>query len=106
MENTSPQKSEKVIKKSPREELQDQIVEFLQSDPRFNAPYGILTGMRPYGRGKIREVTFGIAAYLDATIEIIQTDDIHVKGRGRLAYKYCGRFKSFEELKQKFSLTS
>lgn len=96
----------KATKKSDREILQDRIVRLLESDGRFNAPYGIIAGMRPYGKGKIREITFGISRYLDATIEIIQTDDIHVRGRGALAHKYAGRFKSLDEFKQKFGLTS
>lgn len=89
---------------SEREQLQNQIVEFLESKGKFNAPYGIIEGMQPYGKGKIRTVTFGIARYLDATIDIIKPNDLHVHGRGPLAYKYCGRYESFEKLKQAFDV--
>jgi len=57
---------------SPREEVQDRLTEFLgQHQDVFNAPYGILTGMVPTRRGgKARQITFGCAATLDATITI------------------------------------
>ena len=45
---------------SPREALQERIVEWLQARARtFTAPYGILPGLHTRGRAKVRTITFG-----------------------------------------------
>lgn len=54
---------------SPREQLQQDFVAWLQEQPRvWTAPYGILDGKS--GDGKYRTVTFGIARALDAEVRI------------------------------------
>lgn len=88
---------------SEREIIQNDIVEFLEESGKFNAPYGILPGMRPFAKGKIRTIAFGVARYLDAEIQIISPKCITVSGQGGLAYKYCGKFNSAQELKDHFS---
>ena len=74
---------------SPREEIQNRIVEFLgQHQDVFNAPYGILTGLVPTARGgKARQITFGRAATLDATITIYSPSQIRMHCRGPHAKK-------------------
>lgn len=70
-----------------REEVQNQIGEWLiLHKDRFNAPYGILPAIKSTLRGKIRTITFGIARYLDAIIEIWSPNLIRLRGEGPLAY--------------------
>ena len=88
---------------SPREQAQHEIVEFLENNGRFNAPYGILEGMEKFAKGKVRTITFGIARYLDAEVKIYSPKSISVNGRGPAAHRYCGHFKSTNELIQHFS---
>lgn len=90
---------------SPREICQTKIVEFLEKNSsRFDAPYGVLSGIDPIknGRGKIRTITFGVARYLDASIDIWSEKRIVVKGQGGLAYKVEGNFKSADSLIEHF----
>ena len=65
----------------------------------FDAPYGVLPGMRalPQG-GKVRLVSFGIAGRLDAVIHIFSVDRIDVTATGGLAWSFVGRFRSVDEL--------
>lgn len=84
---------------SPREQVQNKIVEYLEQDAaRWNAPYGILTGLHPVknGKGKVRTITFGVSRYLDASIYIWSPDKITIQGQGGLAYKVEGTFNSSE----------
>jgi hypothetical protein len=56
---------------SLREAMQDRIVTWLsERSTTFNAPYAILPGRLPMGRGWVRTVTFGMARTLDATLTI------------------------------------
>jgi hypothetical protein len=56
---------------SPREQIQNELVSYLNDRGNINAPYGILTGMRTNKvGGKFREITFGKSRTLDATIQI------------------------------------
>lgn len=84
---------------SAREKVQQKLVEFLSSNlNKFNAPYGVIEGLQPFGKGKVRTITFGVARYLDATIMIYQENNISINGSGALASKYAGHFKSAEEV--------
>lgn len=87
---------------SPRELIQDELAEWLSEHPKFNAPYGIIKGMKPYARGQARTITFGISRFLDGEITIVSDKLLSVSGRGPLAYKYAGNYKSVKELKEKF----
>ena len=55
---------------SPREELQQRLVSWLES--WATAPYGVIAGLRDRqdGPGKARVITFGLAGTLDATLFI------------------------------------
>lgn len=60
---------------SPREQIQNELVSYLEGRGDMSAPYGILTGMRTNKvGGKFREITFGRARTLDATIQIHGTN--------------------------------
>lgn len=83
---------------SEREKTSEQIEDYLEGDSYFNAPYGILPGIEPLGRGKIRTIAFGVNRYLDATIRIYTPKKIVVRGQGGLAYKFDGTYYSAEEL--------
>ena len=86
-------------KKSDREIVQKKLVEWLLEHlSKFNAPYGILDGIEPFAKGKVRTVTFGIARYLDAVIRIYRPNNISIDGKGALAMKYAGNYKSLEEV--------
>lgn len=62
---------ETAIKISPREILMNEIVSYLQGRDCVTAPYGILVGKHTTKGGRtIRQVTFGKARTLDATIDI------------------------------------
>lgn len=87
---------------SEREQLQNEIAEWLMSQSKFNAPYGVLTGMQKLGRGFARTITFGIARTLDATIHIYSPADIRVTARGPACTKYAGNFKSLAELQKQY----
>ena len=90
---------------SAREEAQKKLVEFLlEHREKFNAPYGILDGLKPMGRGKVRTITFGIARYLDAEILIYKENNISINGSGALVSKYCGHFTSVEQVIERLSL--
>lgn len=89
---------------SPREKVQNELVDWLTStkNSKWNAPYGILTGLEslPNG-GKVRTVTFGMSATLDATIYIWSPKKFTVKANGPYAYNLDGReFKSLDEVIQ------
>ncbi len=88
---------------SEREQIQNDLVSFLEESGRFNAPYGILPGMRPYAKGQIRTIAFGVSRYFDGEIQIISPKCITVSGQGGLTYKYCGKFDSVQQLKDKFN---
>ena len=85
---------------SEREQIQNNIVAFLEQHINaFDAPYGVLTGLNPMKRGgKVRTITFGVARYLDATINILSPNNIIVNGQGGLAYKIKGNYKSESEV--------
>ncbi len=68
----------------------------------FNAPYGICSGIVPFGKGKIREIGFGVARYLDASIRIYSPNKITVRGQGGLSYKFEGDFNGVQSLKEHF----
>jgi hypothetical protein len=93
---------------SKREQIQDEIEAFLTNAKSkegytfFNAPYGIITGMDTFGKGKVRVITFGVSRYLDASVNIYTPTRIVVNGQGGLAYKVEGEFKSVAELKDFF----
>ena len=87
---------------SERELVQEKIVDFLESNSYFNAPYGILTSLQKTKTGKIRVVTFGVSRYLDAAIYILSPKKISVKCQGGLSYKFEGNYHSAEDLINKF----
>jgi hypothetical protein len=87
---------------SEREAISNTIEEFLNGSNYFDAPYGILSGLEAVGKGKVRTITFGVSRYLDAVIYIWSPKRISVKGRGGLAYKFDGEYKSADELINKF----
>jgi len=84
---------------SPREQVQQLILAELESCPEYwTAPYGILEGMYTMKNGgKIRTITFGVARYLDAEIQIWSPKKIVITGQGGLAYKVEGTYTSVEE---------
>ena len=89
---------------SPREQVQKQLVDFLtENRNKFNAPCGVIPGLKPMARGKCRTITFGVARYFDGEIIIIGVDNISINGRGALASKYCGHFTSVEEVIKRLS---
>ncbi len=53
---------------SDREVVQVAIADQLMGEPKFNAPYGVLTGISKDNR--YRTVTFGISRTLDAEIRV------------------------------------
>lgn len=85
---------------SEREQIEERLVSYLEGQTyRFTAPYGVLTGMLPVGKGGyLRQITFGVARYLDATITIYTPKKIAIRGQGALARKYNGEYKSVEEV--------
>lgn len=89
---------------SPREQVQKQLVAFLtENRNKFNAPYGVIEGLKPMGKGKCRTITFGIARYFDGEIVIVGVDNISINGQGALVSRYCGHFTSVEEVIKKLS---
>jgi len=88
---------------SEREQIQNDLVDFLDKTGKFDAPYGIIPGMRKFAKGKMRTIAFGVARYLDAEIQIISPNCITVSGQGGLAYKYAGKYDSIQQLKDKFN---
>lgn len=83
---------------SPREEAQQKLVEYLDSDPdRWDAPYGVIGGLADLPRGgKVRNVTFGVARYLDAHATIWSPTRIVIEGQGSLASNVEGEFASVD----------
>ncbi len=88
---------------SEREQIQETLTEYLESKNYFDAPYGVIAGIQKMGNGKIREITFGVSRYLDASIQIWTPKKIVVKGQGGLAYKFEGEFNSCAELIEHFN---
>jgi hypothetical protein len=84
---------------SPREQVQARLVEYLSDEPFWSAPYGVIAGVAtlPQG-GKVRNVTFGVARWLDAHATIWSVDRIDVEGHGALAYRVEGRYESVDAL--------
>jgi hypothetical protein len=88
---------------SPREQLQDEIVEYLNGREVFTAPYGILTGKHTNAKGRsIRQVTFGKARTLDATVDIYGESYLLLRWQGALRNMGSGNpsvvFHSKQEL--------
>lgn len=88
---------------SPREELQNNIHDWIEmrSNSKFTAPYGVISSLEHIknGKGKVRTVSFGVAAYLDATIYIYSIQNMFIKAAGPLAYKINqNKYKSYDEL--------
>ena len=61
---------------SPREAMTERIYDYLVNAGKFNAPYGVLRGIKTpnSGRGKARTITFGFARTMDATLTIWGVD--------------------------------
>lgn len=92
-------KTTKSTHMSPRETIQNELVEFLEKNStRFNAPYGVLASLDSASRGKVRRITFGISRYMDATISIWSEKRIDIEARGPLADKYQGTYSSLAEV--------
>lgn len=90
---------------SPREQVQDKIVNFLEKNhDKFNAPYGILPALQNIGNSKkVRTITFGVAAYLDATIFIWTPKRITIMCRGPLEHKIVGQYVDADHLIEHFT---
>lgn len=67
---------------SAREELAGRIETFLRDLGTFNAPYGVLSGK--HTSGTYREITFGRARWLDATVRVYGPQFLMVKWRGSI----------------------
>lgn len=80
-----------------REKVQNQIVEFLSGDSRFN-DRGVETGFTPFGKGKARTIYWGINRTLDSVITIYQTNKIVVTGEGPHDWLFTGEYDSAEDL--------
>jgi len=90
---------------SERAEVQHAIYEhLLEHADYWTAPYGVIEDMITLakGNGKVRIITFGVSAYLDASIWIWRENDITVKGVGPLAYAVEGTYDSKEDLFERF----
>ena len=86
---------------SAREQLQADLVELLTELELDTAPYGIIEGMETLPRGgKVRTVTFGVSAYLDATAHIWTPTRIAFKGQGPLAQRLPAEVNSLEEFRK------
>lgn len=89
---------------SKRQEIQEDIADHIRSVGHFNAPYGVIEGMQPMGRGKKRTISFGVSRTLDATIDIVSPKNIQLSGRGPLAgawgIEWANKFESADELKR------
>jgi hypothetical protein len=85
---------------SPREQAQNEIAEWLENHTgRFTAPYGVIAGTRDLPKGgKVREVVFGVARYLDASVTIWSPTKIQVRGQGALESKVHGDFNSVKSV--------
>lgn len=87
---------------SEREDIQNRLINYLTDKGCFNAPYGIIDGMLKIGKGKIRNVTFGISRYLDAEIQIWNPKKIVLRGQGGIAsnweIEWGMTFESADEL--------
>jgi len=84
---------------SPREQIQIDLVNYLNENTRFNAPYGVIAGMDTLPKGgKVRTVTFGQARWLDATALIFSPNNICIKAAGPASVKLQDRYKSLTDL--------
>lgn len=89
------------MNKSPREQVQDRLVEFLEEHSNvFTAPYGVLPGLQKVknGPGKVRTVTFGLARFLDATAYIWSPVKISVDAAGPAMHRIAGNYATVDEL--------
>lgn len=85
---------------SEREEAQAEIVEHLTENRRYwSAPYGVVAGLQDLPRGgKVRNITFGVARFLDAHATLWSVSRIVVEAEGPLAPKVEGEFRSAADL--------
>ena len=67
---------------SLREELSNRIEAYLREQPTFNAPYGVLS--HKHASGAYREITFGRARWLDASIRVYGLQYIMIKWDGTI----------------------
>lgn len=65
----------------------------------WNAPYGILSNLQEVPKGGyLRQITFGRARYLDATITIFSPNKITIEAAGPLAYKVDGAYTNVDDV--------
>jgi hypothetical protein len=85
---------------SEREAVQAAIVAHLTERRRYwSAPYGVIAGLQDLPRGgKVRNVTFGVARFLDAHVTVWTPTRIVVEAEGPLASRVEGEFASVEDL--------
>lgn len=88
---------------TPREKIQNELVQYLENNNYFSAPYGIIPGLEKSGKGKVRTIAFGVSRYFDGIIYIWSENNITVGGQGGLADKFCGKYSSIENLKSHFN---
>lgn len=55
---------------SKREEMQQELVNWIRNTGRFTAPYGVLDSLEPMGKGFVRSITFGVARISDIHLQI------------------------------------
>lgn len=86
---------------SVREAIQDDLMEYIESFGFYNAPFGVLAGLNdlPHG-GKVRSITFGVAATLDAELLIWSAKKLTLRTRGSLSQYFQTEYKSVEEFKK------
>jgi hypothetical protein len=89
---------------SEREQIQNDLVEYLECRGNLNAPYGILYGVQKNanGKGAHRAVTFGKSRTLDATVLIFSKTNLVFRWQGALLNRSNGRdslkFETFDDL--------
>lgn len=85
---------------SKREQLQDELIEFIERQG-YDAPYGVIKGLTTLPKGgKVRTITFGMKATLDAEIAIFSDKLFALNTQGRLSREFKLSYTSLEDLKR------
>jgi len=84
---------------SERERVHKRLFDHLvEHKDVWTAPYGIEASVRRLSRGgAVREILFGTARYLDATILVWSPDRIVIDAEGPLAYEVAGTYSTPDE---------
>lgn len=77
-----------------RQIVQEELVRWLLT--WTTAPYGVIQSISPFGEGKVRKITFGLARVLDAELTILSKNNLSLYSNyGKIKFNSVDEFKNY-----------